>query len=106
LQDILNGFGHATAELLAAGKRPALLNPKSMTLYEIVKKLNGPILPVGNTTQDNNRLENLKQLFPLVEQLLREIRDAAWYKNKQEHSMREIGKQADEFLNSVKEHIL
>jgi hypothetical protein len=74
-----------------------------MTLYEIVKKLNGPIYPVGESTEDKNRLENIKNLFPLVEQLLMDIKDAADFKNDSRHSMMQIGKRADEFLSSIKE---
>lgn len=77
-----------------------------MTLYDIVKKLNGPISPRGETNEDNKRLGNLEQLLPLVEQLLMDIRDVAECKNSREHSVREIGKKADEFLNSIKENIL
>lgn len=69
-----------------------------MTLYDIIKKLNGPIGPVGESNEDGRRLENIKNLFPLVEQLLMDIKDAADFKTDSRYSMKEIGKAADEFL--------
>lgn len=44
-----------------------------MTYYEIVKKLIGPIDPVGETNEDDKRFKNLEALCELVDELVSDI---------------------------------
>lgn len=70
-----------------------------MTNYDVVKKLIGNVMPIGETNQDEIRFKNLEAMCDLVEELLSEIDDVATYnKNKQEFSMRRSGEFADKFL--------
>ena len=40
-----------------------------MTNYDVVKKLIGEVRPVGETNEDNRRLENLKALCELMDEI-------------------------------------
>jgi len=72
-----------------------------MTYFEIVNKLIGNIEPVGSTHIDEKRFENLKEMCHLVNCLVSQI-DEVSYKNKdrQEHSMKEMGEYAYKFLTN------
>ena len=72
-----------------------------MELYEIVMKLVGPVQPVGETNIDARRLENMKELTQLVDQLLGQIENASRYADKAEASVKEIGQHARNFINEV-----
>ena len=71
-----------------------------MDLHEIVKKLVGKINPIGETTTDNERFENLRVLCDLVENLIIDI-DNVNYQNKQSHeySVKRAAEYADNFLS-------
>jgi hypothetical protein len=73
-----------------------------MDLNEIVKKLVGKINPVGETTTDNERFENLRVLCDLVENLIIDI-DNVNYQNKQSHeySVKRAAEYADNFLTKT-----
>lgn len=73
-----------------------------MTHTDIAKKLIGPITPVGDADIDPERLQNLKEMFSLVEGLIDEIRTAAKYKHSTQHSVKEIGLEAAVFLRELK----
>jgi len=53
-----------------------------MTTFEIVKKLIGPINPVGDSSRDEERFENLKHMIELMDQIHSEIDDVA-YRNRE-----------------------
>ena len=55
-----------------------------MNIHEIVKKLVGKINPVGETTADEKRFENLKVMTELVDSLLKDI-DNVYYVNQCSH---------------------
>ena len=55
-----------------------------MDIHEIVVKLIGPINPVGETNEDNRRLENLKEMINLMNQIHTDI-DNVVYLNKDCH---------------------
>lgn len=74
-----------------------------MDYYTVVKKLLGPIEPVGETNCDNERLENLENTIKLVDNLLFDIGRVSGYKDCQEYSRSRAGKRAENFLNDVKE---
>lgn len=68
-----------------------------MTHYDIVKKLIGQIKPIGETTEDNKRFENLSQFCELLMQMLYDIDDIAFEgKDRHEHSV----KRASEFCSN------
>lgn len=73
-----------------------------MTIYDIVKKLVGNIEPVGCTQTDNVRFENLENMTTLVELLLTDIDDVAYYfKDRHEDSLLKASKFASKFLNQI-----
>lgn len=71
-------------------------------VYEVVKKLVGPINPVGESHTDKNRFENLKVMTELVDCLLTDI-NAVSYKNKDrvEASMKKAGNFASKFFDEI-----
>lgn len=73
-----------------------------MTHKEIVTKLIGEIRPVGETNTDNQRLENLKVLCGLVEDLAWEIYRVGYdFKDRQEWSLKQASDYAQNFLSNT-----
>jgi len=72
-----------------------------MNLYEIVRKLTGPINPVGDAGQDARRLENLKVVCELVNTLVADIDRVASTPFVHKASVNEAQKVADQFLTST-----
>jgi hypothetical protein len=72
-----------------------------MTHYDIIKKLIGSVEPYGDSKIDEQRLKNLNDMQILVEQLIRDIKSAASYSDRQEHSMQQIGVHAKMFLQEI-----
>lgn len=72
-----------------------------MELIDVVRKLLGPIEPVGETNEDERRLKNLEATIEVVERLLCDIGSAAQDADRVEHSMRVIGQRAKQFLTDV-----
>ena len=73
-----------------------------MTHLEIVKKLIGNIKPIGETTTDNERFENLKAMCLLLDQIHAEIDDLAFQcKGAHQNSIKRAGEYADEFLTKL-----
>ena len=72
-----------------------------MELIGIVRKLVGPINPVGETNTDNERYENLKAMTELVDALVSDIDRVIPNKRRSEYSMKRAGEHADEFFNSL-----
>lgn len=72
-----------------------------MTHEEIIMKLVGKINPVGETTMDEERFENLKVLCELVDKLVVQI-DNVSYRNKDayEYSVKRAGEYAKDFLTN------
>lgn len=70
-----------------------------MDIHGVVKKLVGPINPVGETNTDNARFENLKVLTELVEKLVIDI-DAVAYEHKDAHqfSLKRAAEHASKFM--------
>ena len=73
-----------------------------MELIDVVRKLTGPINPVGESNCDDARYENLKMLCDLVNSLVTDI-DSVAYKNmdKVEYSMKRAGDYAKTFLSKT-----
>lgn len=68
-----------------------------MTNYDVVKKLIGHIMPIGETNEDNRRFENLKATAELAQLLIEDIDRAAKISHKQEFSI----KRSEEFANRI-----
>lgn len=77
-----------------------------MELKDVVLKLIGPIMPIGETNEDEDRLENLRQFIKLVDALVEEMNDIAGNAERAEYSMSRAGKMAEKFLVDLKESIL
>ena len=74
-----------------------------MTNYDVIKKLIGPINPVGETNEDNRRFANLEEMTTVVNKLLYDIYQVSKEKDRQEYSIKRSGQYADKFLKEVKE---
>lgn len=68
-----------------------------MTNTDVVKKLVGRINPVGKTTEDNIRFNNLEEMCTLVENLLVEINAVSACIDSHEWSVKRAGKYAADF---------
>jgi len=73
-----------------------------MDITAIVKKLVGPIDPVGETREDERRYENIQVMTKTIDELLTELK---WIgklnKDRQEFSMKRAGNHAQDFLNAI-----
>ncbi len=76
-----------------------------MTTYEVVRKLIGPIDPVGQTDRDTPRFENLKEMCSLVDKLLHDISAVSNVEHSHEHSVKKAGKYAADFIKGQKEFL-
>ena len=74
-----------------------------MELHEIVMKLVGPVMPVGETREDEQRLSNMKALTELVDRLLFEVDAVSHNADRTEASMKAIGVHARDFMTAVKD---
>jgi hypothetical protein len=73
-----------------------------MDIYGIVKKLIGEIEPIGDSSVDEKRYDNLLEYCLLIERLLQDIKDVTYYKDKVEYSMSKSGKRANDFIDEIK----
>lgn len=77
-----------------------------MTHHDIVKKLIGPIAPVGDSAIDKERLKNLKDFCSLVENVMYDLDDIYSRNiNSKEHSVYEIARQAERTLEDVRSNL-
>ena len=76
-----------------------------MDIKEIVQKLVGSITPAGESHLDTQRLENLKVMCSLVEDLVYKINFVTRDKDRYEASMKEMGVYAQKFLDNLKEEM-
>lgn len=74
-------------------------------IKEIVDKLIGSIQPAGESHLDTQRLENLKVMCGLIEELVLEVNYVSRDKDRYEYSMAIMGKYADNFLRTLSEDI-
>lgn len=72
-----------------------------MDIHVIVKKLIGPIEPIGETLTDEYRFENLKIMTDLVDKLLSDISHVACNKTRVEYSMKTAGEYASKFFDET-----
>ena len=76
-----------------------------MKIKEIVQKLVGSITPAGESNLDTKRLENLKIMCGLIEDLVYEVNYVSRNKDRYESSMKVMGEYADKFLRNLKEEL-
>ncbi len=76
-----------------------------MEIYDIAKKLLGPIDPAGETNTDERRFENLKETIELVDKLVFDIFSVSLRKDSQMHSVKMAGLKAHKYLNDLKEEL-
>lgn len=74
-----------------------------MELIDIVRKLIGPVNPVGETHTDDCSFENLKVLVSLTEDLIDELTEISKNKDRQEFSMKRSGQYAFNYLKDIAE---
>lgn len=72
-----------------------------LPVYEIAKKLIGPVSPIGETNEDERRFENLKVMIELVDQLLGDIDLVAMKKDRAEYSVKKAGVFAATFFDRL-----
>ena len=70
-----------------------------MDVYDVVVKLIGPTIPVGDSWKDELRLANLKELTELVDCLIDDIYEITKMKDCQEASIRMACEHAANRLN-------
>ncbi|HEY9874549.1 MAG TPA: hypothetical protein V6D12_14000 [Candidatus Obscuribacterales bacterium] len=74
-------------------------------VYQTVKKLIGPIEPIGDTWADEGRWINLQAMTYLVGNLLLDISKVARHKGRVEFSMARAGEHADKFKKEFREKV-
>ena len=74
-----------------------------MDIYDVVTKLIGPIMPIGETNTDEKRFENLQEMVSLVNELLDDIHSVTVHKTRGEWSMKHAGEYADKTLKEIGE---
>jgi len=78
------------------------MSTKQIDIYEVVKKLIGPIRPVGETNADNKSFENLKIMGELVKSLVGDIDSVSYdFKDDHQYSVKKAAEYADEILNQL-----
>ena len=72
-----------------------------MELIDVVRKLVGPINPVGESNTDDKRFENLKAMTMLADYLIGDIDKVSVCKGAHEYSIKRAGNFADKFLSDL-----
>ena len=72
-----------------------------MGLIDVVRKLTGPVMPVGSSEEDRDRLANLGSMTHVIDKLVSEVARVALFGNDYRASVKLAGKQAQEFLSDL-----
>ncbi len=72
-----------------------------MTNYDVVRKLIGPIHPVGESHTDHDRYKNLGAMTQLVDKLMFDLHQVA-RSLRPEASIQKAAKHASEFIDEIK----
>jgi len=67
----------------------------------VVKKLIGPIEPVGETREDERRLINLAEMYVLMRCMVEDMQDVARESSRHEHSRKQAGQLAESSLRKL-----
>jgi hypothetical protein len=71
------------------------------TTVELVRKLIGPINPVGETNLDEKRQPRIQEMSKLAEDLLYQLMETARFRDRYETSMRHAGEDAWSCLKGI-----
>lgn len=72
------------------------------TIYKVFKKLVGNIKPIGDTSIDNERFDNLKVFCEVIEKAMVELDDIVYiYKGSQEYSIKRSVEYVENFLKNL-----
>ncbi len=71
------------------------------TILEVTRELIGPIQPVGDCAVDAKRIINLRKTMAVARGLLDDIYWVADGDRDRQHSVREAGKEASEWLHEL-----
>lgn len=74
-----------------------------MGLYDIIKKLNGNIRPVGSHETDMQNFNNLQEYCITIRKMIDDLVEVAKNKNRAEYSMKVMGEEAYEAIKEVHE---
>jgi len=74
-----------------------------INVYEVVKKLIGPIEPVGESHTDNRRFENQKEMMALIDRLLSNWFNLRRFSNNHQASMKRAGIMASKYFRDIQE---
>ncbi len=72
-----------------------------MELVDVVRKLVGPVEPVGETREDERRYANLQVMAALLRDLLSDVDGVARNRTSHEFSVKRAGEYASKFLCNV-----
>lgn len=75
----------------------------SEVVIEVVNKLTGRCFPLGDTSIDESRYENLNLKIDLVDELISDIVTAGKLYNRSEYSILKISNKANEFLTELRD---
>lgn len=76
-----------------------------MEIHNVVRKLIGPVDPVGESHTDWGRFENLKEMTEVADCLLHDIVQVALQARRHEASVSKAGKFAEKYLQNLPESI-
>ncbi len=75
----------------------------SIEVLKVINKLVGRIHPVGESHTDSERLENLKVMCEVCQELMVEINSVnVSNKHRYEHSVLQCQQMAEQFINKIK----
>ena len=78
---------------------------KIENVFDITTILLGAIEPLGESNIDGVRFENLTQTIEITEDLIDKIIMVARHKDRHEFSMNKAGKEADKFIDRLRERL-
>ncbi len=70
-------------------------------IVAVVRKLVGPVQPVGETVEDSRRLENLEKLVEVARAAIQDVAEVTPNANRVEYSMKKAGQMAANFLSEM-----
>lgn len=75
-------------------------------IYDIVKKIVGPVEAVGDSRIDERNYQNLETLIELLSNILDDIENCSRDASRHEYSMKKNGQRAKDFLMTISEKYL
>jgi len=72
-----------------------------INLHAVVRKLAGPVRPVGDHGADEARFANLERIIGLVDHLIYDLREVANDAGSHEASVKRAGERARDFIAAI-----